>query len=110
MRKTLKTNLLFLAILFALLATNFQSVFALEDGGFVKREKDIVFNKSYEIFIGNGGVFLDNSRHIGKLVVKAREPVNRQTLWIPPPTTDLGRPRYCLGNAAASIAEDKHSV
>ena len=77
MRNIIKRNLVFITVLVAMLALNFQGVAALEGGGFVKREKDIVFNKSYEIFIGNGGVFLDNSRHIGKLVVKAREPVNR---------------------------------
>ena len=77
MRYRWNKKIIFLVLLVALLGLNFQQVSALEDGGFVKKEKEIVFNQSYEIFIGNGGVFLDKSRHIGTLVVKAREPVNR---------------------------------
>jgi hypothetical protein len=77
MRNQWNKKIIFLLLLVALLGVNFQQAFALEEGGFVKKEVDIVLNKSYEIFIGNGGVFLDNSRHIGTLVVKARKPVNR---------------------------------
>ena len=71
------TKIVLLVLLATLLALNFQQAFALEEGGFVKKEKEIHLDKSYEIFIGNGGVFVDNSRHDGTLVLKAREPVNR---------------------------------
>jgi hypothetical protein len=53
------------------------------DGGDnpLKREVPLVFNKSYDIFIGNGGVYIDNSRHIGTLVVKSIRPTHRPLMW-----------------------------
>ncbi len=46
-----------------------------------KREVALVFNKSYDIFIGNGGVYIDNSRQIGTLVLKLLEPTRRPGMW-----------------------------
>ena len=46
-----------------------------------KREVTLVFNKSYDIFIGNGGVYIDNSRQIGSMVVKSIEPIERPLMW-----------------------------
>jgi hypothetical protein len=67
-----------LLILVTLLTVN-TGVFA-QDGGPNRKEVDLVLNKVYEVFIGNGGVFLDKSRHIGTLVVKAEE-FNRPESW-----------------------------
>lgn len=72
-----KTKAVLLLLLTTFLAINFQQAFAFEEGGFVKKEKAVRIGKDTEIFIGNGGVFIDDSPVSGTLVVKAREPVNR---------------------------------
>jgi hypothetical protein len=53
---------------------------AQDDGPTVRKEVDLVLNREYELIIGNGGVYMDNSRHIGTLIVKAEE-FTRTTSW-----------------------------
>lgn len=78
MRSRSFSTVIHFLVLLGLLAVNFQPANALEDGeGFFKKEINVRFDKNYEITIGNGGVFLDNSRHIGTLVVEASHPLNR---------------------------------
>lgn len=79
MNRFLKPFIVFLFV--AVLATIVSEARA--DGGDnpLKREVPLVFNKSYDISIGNGGVYIDNSRHIGTMIVKSIEPVRRPLMW-----------------------------
>jgi hypothetical protein len=79
---------IFRALLFMLpvfvLALSVAPAFAFQEGGnpVIRKELPLVMNKSYELFIGNGGVYMDNSRHIGTLVLKSEEwPENRSQSW-----------------------------
>lgn len=53
-----------------------------DEGGNPQTKKiDLVMNRSYEVFLGNQGVYMDNSRHIGTLEVKTIEPTRRPGMW-----------------------------
>lgn len=52
-----------------------------QDGGTLRREIDLVMNKSYELFVGNAGIYMDNSQHIGTLVITAEENPSRPLGW-----------------------------
>jgi hypothetical protein len=81
MNKKTLSRLLLALLLFAFVFLNVSQAWADEGGGTMRKEVDVVMNKSYELFIGNGGVFLDNSRHIGTLVIKSIEPTRRAGMW-----------------------------
>lgn len=82
-----KTKLIFRAALFllpiVLLGIATMPALAFQQGsGPITKEIPLVMNKEYELFIGNGGVYMDNSRHIGTLVLKSEEwPANRSQSW-----------------------------
>lgn len=46
---------------------------AFQGEGPLRREVELVFNQPYDVSIGNGGVFLDNSQMRGTLVLRAEE-------------------------------------
>jgi len=78
--KLIARTLLFLLV-FASFAVVASQAFADEGGNPQTREVPLVLNKSYEVFIGNGGVYIDNSRHIGTLIVKTIDPTRRPGMW-----------------------------
>jgi hypothetical protein len=48
----------------------------------VTEEVRLEFNKDYDVFIGNGGIFIDNSQLKGTLVLKSQEfPPERTMSW-----------------------------
>lgn len=71
----------FFVLLAVLLLASVLPVSAFQGEGPLKKEVELVLNKTYEVFIGNGGVYIDNSRHIGTLVVKAEEFPDNRASW-----------------------------
>jgi hypothetical protein len=52
---------------------NSQQVAALQGSGPFRREVEVVFDQDYDVFIGNGGVSLDDSKHRGTFVLRAEQ-------------------------------------
>lgn len=75
------SRIVIIPLLVVFTLVNVTQAWADEGGGNRRKEVDVVMNKSYELFIGNAGVYLDNSRHIGTLVVKSIEPTRRERMW-----------------------------
>lgn len=46
---------------------------AFQGEGPLRREVELVFNKPYEVFIGNGGIFIDNSQMRGTMVLQSED-------------------------------------
>lgn len=80
MSKKMISRILLIALLALFVLFNVSQALA-DEGGPQRKEVDIVMNKSYELFAGNAGVFLDNSRHIGTLVIKTVDPTRRPGMW-----------------------------
>ncbi len=79
-RKILFRGLLFLLPLSVLVA-GVLPAFAFQDET-LHKEVPLVLNKSYDVFIGNGGVYLDNSQMVGTLVLKSEYfPASRWQSW-----------------------------
>lgn len=70
--KQLARGLLFAVLTLALIAITIP-VSAFQGEGPLRREVELVFNQAYDISIGNGGVFIDNSQMRGTLVLRAEE-------------------------------------
>ncbi len=81
MNVKLASRILLVLLFIAMVAVMVGQAFADEGGNPLRREVPLVFNKSYDVFIGNGGVYIDNSRHIGTLIVKAIDPTRRPLMW-----------------------------
>lgn len=76
-RKIFRTVLFALPVL--LLAVTVMPVFAFQQGT-SREEVDLVFGQDYDVFIGNAGVFIDDSAFKGTLILKA-EPFERTQSW-----------------------------
>jgi len=64
--------LLFAIVVIALVLT-FVPVSAFQGEGPLRREVDLVFDQTYEVTIGNAGIFIDNSQMRGTMVLQAEE-------------------------------------
>lgn len=80
MKSIPRTRFWLLPVLLVLVVSAFGEARA-DEGGPLRREVELVLNKSYEVFIGNGGVYMDNSRHIGTLVLRAEDAPSRPGQW-----------------------------
>ena len=48
----------------------------------MREEVELVFEKDYDVFIGNGGIFIDDSQYRGTLVLRSEEfPEDRPMSW-----------------------------
>ena len=48
----------------------------------MREEVELVFDKDYDVFIGNGGIFIDDSQYRGTLVLRSEEfPEDRPMSW-----------------------------
>lgn len=76
-KSTLKSKKIARWLLFALLAITLLiavlPVSAFQGEGPLRREVELVFNQTYEVIIGNAGIFIDNSQMRGTLVLRAME-------------------------------------
>lgn len=81
MRTKMYSRILLAGLVLGGLALMASSALADEGGPTQTREVQLVFNKSYDVNIGNGGVYIDNSRHIGTLIVKTVNPTRRPGMW-----------------------------
>jgi hypothetical protein len=63
----------FIAIVVIVLVVTFVPVSAFQGEAPQRREVKLVFNQSYDISIGNGGVFIDNSQMRGTMVLHTEE-------------------------------------
>ncbi len=73
-------RVLLLALLALALVAVVIPVSAFQGEGPLRREVDLVFDQIYDVSIGNGGVFIDNSQMRGTMVLRAEE-WNRQESW-----------------------------
>jgi hypothetical protein len=72
---------LFLLLAFGVLLGTSGRASAFQGVGPQRKEVDLVMNRSYDVFIGNSGVYMDNSRHIGTLVLNTSEWPDRPNSW-----------------------------
>jgi len=70
--KHIARGLLFAVIGFALILA-VAPAGAFQGEGPLRREVDLVFDQTYDVSIGNGGIFIDNSQMRGTMVLRAEE-------------------------------------
>ncbi|MGH2581345.1 MAG: hypothetical protein ACRDFQ_00440 [Anaerolineales bacterium] len=73
MTKKLALGALLFASLFAFFLATSQRATALQGDGPLRREVNVVFDQDYDVFIGNGGVFIDDSKHLGTFVLRSEQ-------------------------------------
>jgi hypothetical protein len=74
LRKSQKAaRALFFALAAAILLFAVIPVSAFQGEGPLRREVDLVFDQTYEVTIGNAGIFIDNSQMRGTMVLRAEE-------------------------------------